>query len=235
MIEKLMENPYAWLFLSALTIFFGLFSIYTWIKSKKKKEISYRDTSYIVVKTGKNNISKMSILYDNIDVPDISITKYAIWNSGNQILREDDIVSPQLIEVLSENECKILDAQIIGETDESNKFISHLKGHEKATICFDYIAPNDGCVLQLLHTGNCSDIAISCKIKGGKKLKHINEEQKSNVFLKFVNPKTFMAIYIIVLTILMNLISITGLLANFIPTLYKFFTQPEIVFKSLKQ
>ena len=38
--KELMNNPYAWLFLSLITIFSFAFAIYTWIAGKKAKELS---------------------------------------------------------------------------------------------------------------------------------------------------------------------------------------------------
>ena len=40
MVEELMSNPYAWLFLSLCTVASFVFAIYTWINGKKTKEIS---------------------------------------------------------------------------------------------------------------------------------------------------------------------------------------------------
>ena len=37
-LEQLMENPYAWLVLSLISVFGILFSIFTWIANKEKRK-----------------------------------------------------------------------------------------------------------------------------------------------------------------------------------------------------
>ena len=57
--KELMNNPYAWLFLSLITIFSFAFAIYTWIAGKKAKELSNDYLSNDIIKQGKQPISKL--------------------------------------------------------------------------------------------------------------------------------------------------------------------------------
>ena len=62
MVEELMSNPYAWLFLSLCTVASFVFAIYTWINGKKTKEISIDNCTNEIVKMGKSPINKLLIL-----------------------------------------------------------------------------------------------------------------------------------------------------------------------------
>ena len=59
MVEELMSNPYAWLFLSLCTVASFVFAIYTWINGKKTKEISIDNCTNEIVKMGKSPINKL--------------------------------------------------------------------------------------------------------------------------------------------------------------------------------
>ena len=72
-------------------------------------------------------IEKLSLRYENIPIDNLSITKYAIWNSGNVEIRREDIASLKPLKIKSNGDIKILDASIIRNTDEDNGFtITHV-------------------------------------------------------------------------------------------------------------
>lgn len=178
-IKKLMENPYAWAVLSMCTIVALIFAIYTWFAGKKKKEISYFKSTFKVVKAGKSVIPKLDLLYDGQNIDDLTITKYAIWNSGNEVLNWSDIVIVSPLRIICNN-AKILDVQIIEQSDETNAFKILDKKDNYVKIEFDYVNINDGIVIQILHTGDAADIDVDCRIKGGRKPRNFNHNLKKN-------------------------------------------------------
>lgn len=169
-INNLMNDPYAWLFLSFCTVAAFVFAIYTWVKSKRKKEFTYISDSYKIIQIGKETIPKLKLTYDNKIVDNVIITKYAIWNSGNTIIEACDILNEKPLKLLSTNRnTTILDIKIIAESDATNKFrIVDIK-ENCAVISFDFINPKDGIVIQVIHTGEASFIEINCRIKENKK------------------------------------------------------------------
>ena len=92
-LTELMQNPYAWAILSVCTIAAFIFAIYTWFVGKKKKEISYVYSTYEIIKMGNSVIPGVQLLYHGKDIADLTITRYAIWNSGNEVLNSTDIVA----------------------------------------------------------------------------------------------------------------------------------------------
>lgn len=169
-INDLMNNPYAWLFLSFCTIAAFVFAIYTWIKSKRKKEFMYISNSYQIIQIGEETIPKLKLTYDNKVVDNIVITKYALWNSGNTTIEACDILNEKPLKISStDKNTTILDIKIISESDVTNKFrIADIK-ENCAEISFDFINPKDGIVIQVIHTGEESFFEINCRIKENKK------------------------------------------------------------------
>lgn len=170
MLEKLMQSPVAWAILSMVTIVSLPLAIYSIVTSKKRKEISYVGKSYCIVEKGKKKLSNFELLYKGKGVSDISITQYAIWNSGNQLLNRQDIVSEQPIRIVAHRKDQILDVHIVTESEESNKFSAVLENNV-VTIGFDYVAANEGIALQVIHTGSRNSMSFEGKIKGGNPIK----------------------------------------------------------------
>ena len=118
MMNELMSNPYAWLILSFCTIFSVVCAIYTWIVGKRTKEISIDYYSNDIIQPGKQPIPKLSIEFDGQKIEDLTATTFYIWNSGNDVINNTDIVGETLkIECKSD---KILDTQIIKQSDHIN-------------------------------------------------------------------------------------------------------------------
>ena len=185
MMNELMSNPYAWLILSFCTIFSVVFAIYTWIVGKRTKEISIDYYSNDIIKQGKQPIPKLSIEFDGQKIEDLTATTFYIWNSGNDVINNTDIVGETLkIECKSD---KILDTQIIKQSDNSNQFEILKVTPTNIEFVFDYIDSGEGITLQILHTGSGSDLNFYCKIKGGKIIRDCPKIKKSkgiSAFLK---------------------------------------------------
>lgn len=215
MLESLMTNPYAWAFLGACTIFSVVFGIWQWYKSKRKKELSCYKNSYTIVKGGKSLLPDLELKYKNEQIQELVITKYAIWNSGNEVLQRSDIVEikPLQVSYTAEN-TRILDVKILQESDETNQFVIADVDKEHARIEFDYADPKDGIVIQIMHTGESQDIMVECKIKGGKKVKILNKDKKrkynkfvENVMVIGLGIMFFIMLFFMLLTILVSIMS----------------------------
>lgn len=186
-LEELMDNPYAWLILSVCTVFSVIYAIYAGVKGKEKKEISYIVNTHEIVQAGKNMIPEFQISYRGQTIDDLTVTRFAIWNSGNRLLNSNDIVDTKPLSITSNDDGPdILDASIIKRSEESNKFTIDKKSAHCAELQFDYIDKQDGIIVQILHTGSAKNISLSTLIKGGKKLKNV---EKRTTVIK--NKKVF--------------------------------------------
>lgn len=123
-------------------------------------------------------IEKLSLRYENIPIDNLSITKYAIWNSGNVEIRREDIASLKPLKIKSNGDIKILDASIIRNTDEDNGFtITHVSEGE-IEIGFEYVNEKNGTIVQIIHEGSGYGLWVDCKIKGGRGIKNVNKAMR---------------------------------------------------------
>lgn len=173
-----MTNPYAWLFLSALTIFSVVFGVWSWCAGKQRKEISIEIKSDILIKAGKQQIKKLDVRYDGNPIADLTSSKFYIWNSGNQVLQCSDIVTARPMMIQSSN-AVILDAQIIMMNEDTNAFKIRSTTDHQVIIEFEYFEGGDGVVVQVLHTGDALNLEFDCKIKGGNEIRDCTTAHKN--------------------------------------------------------
>ena len=103
-LEELMTNPYAWLILAVCTIFGAIYSFYASAKGKEKKEISYTINTYEIVRSGKNIIPEFEVLYRRKPVSNLTVSRIVIWNSGNRMLKSEDIVDVKPLSIISNDD-----------------------------------------------------------------------------------------------------------------------------------
>ena len=161
----------------SLALLFGIFAVFSHFSHRKYKEFSYFRRTHQVIETNATATSKLKLSYDGKDIKDFSITKYAIWNSGNEMLNGNNIVEAEPLTISSKwNSIKILDAKIIGETEEANGFKICESDIKSVKLEFDYANKKDGIVIQILHNGKASYFNVNGKIKGGENLKNTNTD-----------------------------------------------------------
>lgn len=177
MINEWMENPYAWLILSVCTVGSLIFAIYTWFVGKKVKEISVDYSSNHIVKTGKSPIPKLEMKYNGKGIDNLSSTFFYIWNSGNEVVNDEDLVKVCPLKIKCDSE-QILDAQIIKQSDDSNGFFIKKIAPEEVELQFEYIDCGEGVSIQVLHAGAEDKFSLDCKIKGGRKIKDCVKNRK---------------------------------------------------------
>lgn len=197
--NTLMNNPYAWAFLSLCTIASLLFSIYTWFIGKKVKEISIDYFMSCIIKQRVNAVSKLDIKFDGKYISDLSSTMFYIWNSGNDVINADDIVKKGLMKIQCGSK-NILDAKIIKQSDIDNNFSIMQITSNDIDISFEYMDSNDGVVVQILHTGDISEIKFDCKIKGGNPIRNNFEVIEKRFWRKYL--WTFIVIFFIIAILL---------------------------------
>ena len=229
MLEKLMDNPYAWAILAICTVVSLPLGLYSIVKGKKYKAFSFSHISNSIVRNGEKLIPQIKFTFNNLEIHNLTVTKVAIWSSGNEVINSADIVVGKELNVIVPDGVEILSAEIIGKSDETNQFSLVKMDPQVASLAFNYVEKNDGIVVQVIHTGFSDDISVSCKIKGGKPVKDANPNLKEPRFLARVNPIKFMAVASAVLSGIITLMNIVSVLALFIPSLFDYLNTPMIL------
>lgn len=177
MLEKLMNNPIAWLILSIVTVLAFIYAIYTQITNKERKELTYAQKTDTLIYNQEKSFEKISVFYEDKPIENLYVSRIAIWNSGNRVLKESDFVKDNLLEISLEDSCNILESNIIMNTEKTNAFKLSRTNNRKIIVNFDYAEKNDGIVIQMIHTGEKNDINLSCKIIGGQPIKKYSKEK----------------------------------------------------------
>lgn len=186
MIETLKNSTIVWAIMSICTLIAipaFVFAIISTIKAKRIKEFSYDIVKYKIYKLGNSNIKNVQLLCNGHIVNELTFMKLALWNSGNEVIRQVDIAKDADLCIKSKGNTNILDASIITTTDETNQIrIVHV---DEKTVRFDldYMSAQEGFVVQILHDGVDDDITVECKIKGGRKVRNVSSQpQQERLF-----------------------------------------------------
>lgn len=177
--EQLQNNTIIWFLLAlctAIAIPAFIFAIVTRRNDNKAQEFSYYSKSNLIVSKGQRRIKDLNVVFNNKPVDNVTVTQIAIWNNGNKTIKREDIASLGSFTLRMTNNAKILNADIIYESDAIYCFKIDTVNQNNLTIDFEYVDPKKGIVLQLFQTGSSNDIDVKCSIKGGKPVKRINDQ-----------------------------------------------------------
>lgn len=161
-------NPYMSVIGFVVTILSIPLAIYLFQKSKSKKEIGIYKRSFRLLHENIKNVSKLSIIYDTKTINNLTVSEVYFWNNGKQTIQGNEIVKLASLQIYSSNG-KILDIAISKIIEPSNNFTligTEDKEHNIQSLSFDYMEPNEGCIVTVYHTGN--SVAVSGRIQGGK-------------------------------------------------------------------
>jgi hypothetical protein len=218
-LENLTTNPIAWLILSLVTVLSFVYAIYTQITNKERKELTYAQKTDTLIYNKEKSFEKISVFYDDKPIENLYVSKIAIWNSGNRVLKKADFVKNKLLKISLEDNCDILESNIIMKTEETNAFKLSPKDDKEILVDFDYAEKDDGIVLQLIHTGEKNDINLSCKIIEGQPIKKYSKEnsglhKKRDTITKILFGKIFnflMCIFYLLFSAFMMTVGIWGI------------------------
>lgn len=100
--------------------------------------------------------SEVEIVFRGKSIPHVMKTSAAIWNCGNTTIKSDQIVDTDPLRISFSPDTEVLDASILSTTRRVNEFKVQKKvGPPNEVECtFDYLDPNDGVIVNVLHTGD---------------------------------------------------------------------------------
>lgn len=181
MLKMMQESPYVWAVGMVLSI--GL-AIYFGVKGNKYQRITYTKKTNKLISLKKVAVKALHLYFNEEEITDVSVTRIAVWNSGNERIDAKDIVAIEPLRICIKEGCekttRILDCSVDYVSEASifeNANIPQI-GLEKDyyPIPFDYIASSNGMIVQIIHTGEANDVYLDCHIKGGRKTIELVDE-----------------------------------------------------------
>lgn len=165
------DNPWLNVLFIALTLLSIFLSFYFYYKSKKSKKPTYCLRTINLVKEKINKIETVDILYEGNKIDNLSISKFAIWNSGKETISNSDVAQNDKFRIEISSEFKILEFDLIHEQNSANGFKLLSINENILEIQFDYFDYNEGIVIQIYHNSTDDDsLLLKGSLKGTKKI-----------------------------------------------------------------
>ena len=110
---------------------------------------------------------EIEFLFRGNKVPNVTMSRIAIWNSGNTTLKGDQIVSTDPLRIVTSPGSKILESTIRACTRDVNDFSCSIRSDlmNEAECRFDYLDSGDGALIQIIHTGD-SKVKVLGTLRG---------------------------------------------------------------------
>ncbi|MGG4452358.1 hypothetical protein [Brevibacillus porteri] len=144
-----------------------LIAIYTYKRTKIGPRLVYQMSSLKII--GKNEITpeEITIYFKGIKVLRIIKTTIIIWNSGTNSIDGKNIVKNDPLRLEFGEDEEIIGASILKRTKEVNDFeiTNNTEQRNVLILNFEYLDPQDGVSIEILHT----DISRYPKFKGSIK------------------------------------------------------------------
>lgn len=191
LIEDVGNNP-IFQIISLLIGLIGIFlAILFFIKSKKQTKPFFAKRSFNLISEKIKIIGNFNISFNNKEINNLTITKVAIWNGGNQTLNHSDFAQNDLLKIKAEEGIEIYDCKIVYESNKTCMMNINVNRNE-IMVLFDFFDRNQGGIIQITHSGKSSkDINILGTIKGTGKIQPKEESVLSLVFLTALSRLTF--------------------------------------------
>lgn len=155
--------------IGVLGIILGIVGIFSYRISKSIAKPSYQKSSLRLIGGNEDNLPKaVKVTYKGNEVDRLTKTTLTIWNNGTEILDGNDVVKSDPLFISFNANDKILSHKILKKTKDANAFV--LEAFENATnklyFKFEYLDPNDGVVIELLHDSEERYPSFNGTIKG---------------------------------------------------------------------
>jgi len=121
-------------------------------KSKKRTCLQCRILGYTLVENLEAKFPRLSVLYGDERLPNFSVSQIAFRNTGNTVIRPSDVAPQDPIRFLCAGPGEILEAEVAYPKSSPNNFSLAKSLDGSVRLSFDYLNPNDRCIVRIYHT-----------------------------------------------------------------------------------
>lgn len=138
------------------------------LKSRRITKLAFqRDSVTLVGGSDAAFPDELKIQYSGKDVLQVSSERFAVWNAGNTTISASEIVEADPLRLEIAEKGQVLKVTTLGKSREVNGFrIKESETEKKKLIHFDFLDPNDGFSIEVIHSGAKKDLKIEGTIKG---------------------------------------------------------------------
>lgn len=140
---------------------------------KRRRELCWSIDSTSLIKGYSSLFEKLEIQYGGQKIENLTVSKIVFWNNGNETIDGKDIAIPPFILPRDTTNTEILDAKIIKTSTIGNRFEIRKKSDDPILFLhFAYLDPQQGAVVQVIHTGiSILPLVVDGEVKGVKEIK----------------------------------------------------------------
>lgn len=167
-------------------------TIIIYVKSRTIKQSVYTLISYTIINQKICEfLPNFQISYRKSKVNNLIVCLIAFWNNGNKTIDKTDIPDGDPLRINIPDDVKVLEKSIIISNNQANRFSIDDDYNKSIKIDFDYLDPNEGAMIKLIHNGSTSkDIFVKGKIKGASEPNYIDlNEGNLNLTIDFSSFK----------------------------------------------
>ncbi len=97
----------------------------------------------------------IEFLFRGHKVPKVTLSRIAFWNIGNTTIKGDQIVSSDPLRIVLGENASVLETTVLVRTRTVNDFacLNRPTAEGEVECRFDFLDPNDGVLIQIIHTG----------------------------------------------------------------------------------
>ncbi|XUY28539.1 hypothetical protein RMR21_015595 [Agrobacterium sp. rho-8.1] len=183
-----------------LGVLSGLFSIYTYVRTRERRNMSYKITDETIV-GGHSPVmldNRVEIRFDDMVIDRVTRTTLWIWNSGNRTINSSDIALNDRISIALPEGTQILQLTTMSKVS-ANAVRVDLLTSSGVFPTFDFLDPNQGFKCEILHTAAENTVSLNGTLKGIGKMK----SDRSGFFDTLLSaiPNTFMSLVTMIVII----------------------------------
>lgn len=146
-----------------------LLTIVVYFKTKKCSRLAFQSSEIAIIGGSDATFPhELGISFGGIPVSQVTSSRIIIWNDGDTTITGNQIVSDDKLRFELNNEGKILKVTIQKVTRAVNKI--YIKSNDEtcqtANIEFDFLDPNDGVFVEVLHSGDKEDLKLLGTLRG---------------------------------------------------------------------
>ncbi len=169
-------------------VILGVITSYIFYRiGKKRRELCWSIDSTNLIKGYSSLFEKLEIQYEGQNIENLTVSKMAFWNSGNETIDGKDIAIPPHIFLTDKSDTRILDAKIMKTSTIGNNFELHREPDDPIIVLsFNYVDPQQGVVIQVVHNGvSILPLMMGGEVKGVKEIEY--KSKKPNLALQVVS------------------------------------------------
>lgn len=142
-------------------------ALYTYFRAKHVSRVSYGMRETEVIGTPEAAFTdQLTVLFRGSPVPRLTTTNLKLWNSGNVTIRSDDFAAGDPLTLTAGAHGEILQVVLVRQTRPVNGAWVIQSDATTAHLGFEFIDPNDGFEIRVVHTEHVNVMGIKGTVIG---------------------------------------------------------------------